>query len=130
MSRLVIIGVALQLFTVYFYHKLNPESFSLGPEACQCVNCTEDKLCGSLWKGLSYPGQVEIGYLNEKRVHIVVSHYTSDLQWICCFTVTGGYFNVASMHVISKCGWIVTGAPVMAVLFRGVLTSESNWLTK
>ena len=42
----------------------------------------------------------------------------------------GGYFNVASMHVITKCGWIVTGAPVMAVLFRGVLTSESNWLTK
>ena len=80
------------------------------PLKCKCVDCDEDEICGGLWKGNRYPGDYD---LKAKKIHIVVSHCMSDLDWIPDFTK--GY-DVASIHVISKCGEPVKGAPEAATI--------------
>eukprot|EP00594_Rhizosolenia_setigera_P004399 CAMPEP_0178943234 /NCGR_PEP_ID=MMETSP0789-20121207/2468_1 /TAXON_ID=3005 /ORGANISM="Rhizosolenia setigera, Strain CCMP 1694" /LENGTH=405 /DNA_ID=CAMNT_0020622795 /DNA_START=89 /DNA_END=1303 /DNA_ORIENTATION=+ len=79
---------------------------------CRCVDCKEDNVCGGLWRGNKYVMK-NIDYndrqsLHSKAIHLVVSHCKSDLSWISDFTK--GY-EVSSIHVISKCGFPVTGAP-------------------
>ena len=80
------------------------------PLKCKCLDCDEDDVCGGLWKGKRYPGDYD---LKAKKIHIVVSHCMSDLDWIPDFTK--GY-DVASIHVISKCGEPVKGAPEAATI--------------
>lgn len=79
-------------------------------EQCKCVDCERDEQCGGLWKGSRYPGYDDI---YSKKIHIVVSHCKSDLDWIPDFTKG---FNLASIHVITKCGSPVRGAPKMATV--------------
>lgn len=93
-------------------------SASVPNKECKCVDCPEDSLCGGLWKGVSYPpadaaSSTRGNALQSRwRVHIVVSHCKADLHWMSNFT--NGFFNVASIHIITKCGQEVVGAPDMA----------------
>ena len=83
------------------------------PLQCKCVDCKQDKVCGGIWKGeflADYGSPVDIMTL---KIHIVVSHCTSDLYWISDY-IKG--FDVASIHVISTCGEEVIGAPGMATI--------------
>ena len=79
-------------------------------QQCKCMNCEEDKTCGGLWKANRYDGSDD---LTTNKIHIVVSHCKSDLDWIPQY-VKG--YNVESIHVISKCGKTVNGAPEMATI--------------
>jgi hypothetical protein len=81
------------------------------PFKCKCVDCQEDEKCGGLWKGKRYPGE---GDPKISKIHIVVSHCKNDLGWISS-DFTEGY-DVASIHVISKCGAPVIGAPEIATI--------------
>ena len=81
------------------------------PSKCKCVDCQEDETCGGLWKGKRYPGE---GDPKKTKIHIVVSHCKSNLEWISS-DFTEGY-DVASIHVISKCGAPVIGAPEIATI--------------
>ena len=79
-------------------------------QQCKCMNCEEDKTCGGLWKANRYDGSDDLA---TKKIHIVVSHCKSGLDWIPQY-VKG--YNVESIHVISKCGKTVNGAPEMATI--------------
>ena len=101
------------------HHNLNITSHPSAPKKeCKCVNCQEDSICGGLWKGVSYPAEAsstnDIPLQSIRRVHIVVSHCKSDLHWMSKFTL--GFLNVASIHIITKCGQEVVGAPDMATV--------------
>jgi len=85
---------------------------------CQCVDCQgEDKLCGDLWKGMQL--QLEhatsgIEELHQKEIHIVVAHCKKDLHFLATFTEE--FTNIASIHILTKCGHPVNGAPAMATI--------------
>ena len=132
-NKFVMYGVAIcilfitcNMFLVEFILTLNgtPEQsihqvtshHPSAPKECKCVDCPEDSLCGGLWKGVSYPADASSTHGNplqsSRRVHIVVSHCKADLHWMSNFT--NGFFNVASIHIITKCGQEVVGAPGMA----------------
>jgi hypothetical protein len=83
-------------------------------KSCKCVNCKTDALCGKLWKGTQIFGKVE-GKIDiyKKDIHLVVSHCKANLDWIETFTKG---FKIASVHVISKCGHPVNGAPHNATI--------------
>jgi hypothetical protein len=98
---------------------------------CQCVDCEEDKKCGGLWRGNQYPypgsriGNTPNGssyvdpcfdenaYLLKKKIHLVISHCTANLNWISYFTKG---FDISSIHVVTKCGKEVEGAPTSATI--------------
>jgi hypothetical protein len=83
-------------------------------KSCKCVNCQTDALCGKLWNGNQVFGKVERKTaLYKKEIHLVVSHCKTDLDWIETFTKG---FKIASVHVISKCGHPVNGAPPTATI--------------
>ena len=46
--------------------------------------------------------------LHKKIIHIVISHCTKDLHWLSDYTRG---FDIASVHVITKCGVPVSGVP-------------------
>ena len=46
--------------------------------------------------------------LHKKIIHIVISHCTKDLHWLSDYTRG---FDIASVHVITKCGVPVAGVP-------------------
>jgi hypothetical protein len=84
---------------------------SANPLECKCVDCKEDELCGGLWKGENkYTGENKN---NAKKVHMIVSHCMNDLYWLLDYTK--GY-NVTSIHVVSKSGHPVRGAPEAATI--------------
>eukprot|EP00985_Skeletonema_marinoi_P010388 scaffold4881_cov201-Skeletonema_marinoi.AAC.5 len=76
---------------------------------CTCVDCNEDKVCGGLWLGNRYPGMPAEEEAIHIKMHIVVSHCKNSLDWMPKYLE--GFKNVASIHVISKCGQEVKGAP-------------------
>jgi hypothetical protein len=97
------------------------------PFQCRCVACEEDEHCGGLWYGsvvrnatrmtttttttTTTTGTTEMSSTSSSsrtKVHIVISHCKSDLDWLDQFT-TGRI--VDSITVISKCGAEVRGAP-------------------
>jgi hypothetical protein len=89
-------------------------------KVCKCVDCEEDEFCGGLWKANRYPGNNGNGNGNGNgndgtKIHIVVSHCKSNLGWISDFT-KGYEADIASIHVITKCGVPVEGAPDNATL--------------
>ena len=100
------------------HHNLITSHPSAPKKECKCVNCQEDSLCGGLWKGVSYPAEASSTHGNAlqsiRRVHIVVSHCKAGLHWMSNFT--NGFFNVASIHIITKCGQEVVGAPDIATI--------------
>ena len=85
------------------------------PFKCRCVDCDDDEVCGGLWKGERYPDratstpEADAGAdLHSEKIHIVVSHCKSSLEWMSDFTK--GH-TIASIHIITKCGDPVVGAP-------------------
>mmetsp|Transcript_3366 Transcript_3366/g.8572 ORF Transcript_3366/g.8572 Transcript_3366/m.8572 type:complete len:485 (-) Transcript_3366:80-1534(-) len=86
-----------------------------GNGSTQPLLLSYDKLC-VLWKGISSPGRDKNNdnLSQEKRVHIVVSHCKGELHWLSVFTQN--YATVASMHIITKCGQKVIGAPQIATI--------------
>jgi hypothetical protein len=79
---------------------------------CTCVDCNKDKLCGGLWLGNQYPDTPSEEEVFHIKLHIVVSHCNTPLDWMPKYLE--GFTNVASIHVISKCGQVVEGAPYIA----------------
>ena len=79
-------------------------------QTCKCVNCEEDAICGHLWNGRNNLDRENISNddINAKKIHIVISHCNNDLDWFSEYTRS---FNIASVHVISKCGVPVLGLP-------------------
>ena len=86
-----------------------PPDSGFGWTKCRCVHCEEDKVCGGLWHGNRYPSK-NISPLEKKKIHIVVSHCKASLNWMPSYLgdLTN---NVASIHILSKCGHGVEGAP-------------------
>jgi hypothetical protein len=83
-------------------------------KSCKCVDCKRDALCGKLWNGNQVFGKVERKTaIYKKEIHLVVSHCKTDLDFIEKFTEG---FKIASVHVISKCGHPVNGAPHNATI--------------
>ncbi len=80
---------------------------------CTCVDCNEDKICGGLWRGNRYPGMPSDKEVIHVKIHIVVSHCKKSLDWMPKYLE--GFTNITSIHVISKCGQVVKGAPNEAV---------------
>jgi hypothetical protein len=72
---------------------------------CKCVACEDDLRCGGLWYGsvVKTPEPV-----NRTKIHLVISHCKTDLDWLEDFTED---HVVDSVTVISKCGAEVKGAP-------------------
>eukprot|EP00985_Skeletonema_marinoi_P001451 scaffold581_cov127-Skeletonema_marinoi.AAC.2 len=79
-----------------------------GP-SCKCVACEEDEVCGGLWVGNRYPGMISDEEAMNRKLHIVVSHCKTSVSWIPRYIEK--FTNVASIHVISKCGHTVEGVP-------------------
>ena len=84
-----------------------------GQRKCWCVDCDEgeDHVCGGLWRGNHYPTRsMSTQPSGEKKIHIVVSHCKASLNWMPSY-LGGLKNNVTSIHVLSKCGNKVKGAP-------------------
>jgi hypothetical protein len=77
--------------------------------SCNCVNCCEDQLCGSLWAGSI--GVNEGNVERFRSIHIIVSYCMHDLSWMEGFL--GGH-RIESLTIYSKCGQEVHGAPQLA----------------
>ena len=77
-------------------------------QTCECVNCEEDEKCGHLQKGRNNLDAEKMSNddVNAKKIHVVISHCKNDLDWFSNY-IKG--FNIASVHVISKCGVPVRG---------------------
>lgn len=77
----------------------------------KCVRCygrlQRMKLLEGLWRGVHYGGGEKVDAL-KLNIHLVVSHCKKDVSWLDEFT-TG--FVISSVHIISKCGVPVEGAP-------------------
>jgi len=80
---------------------------------CNCIECDVDKNCGGLWKASKYPGISDGKDLETKKIHIVISHCKSNLEWIDGFTQG---FLISSIHIVTKCGETVKGAPEWATI--------------
>jgi len=80
-------------------------------QKCSCVDCQEDELCGGLWRAMRYPGMDRDPHT--LKIHLVVSHCKANLDWIANYTKG---FDVASIHVVTKCGSAVNGAPESATI--------------
>lgn len=85
------------------------------PKSCECVHCVTDPFCGRLWKGYQAYGEIEGSRRNVKEIpiHLVVSYCKGDLSFIV--PMIEGY-NIASIHVISKCGNGVKFLPSTATI--------------
>lgn len=91
------------------------------PLQCKCVDCDEDAVCGGLWKAERYPAhEVATSQANSEKnissspkAHVIVSYCKSSLKWINSF-IKG--HNIMSIHIVSKCGEPVVGAPDMATI--------------
>jgi len=119
------------IFQVYFLRPyvtsgVNIEMDLNNDKACKCVDCEEDEFCGGLWKANRYPGNSnDYDHIDDNtkngngtdgtKIHIVVSHCKSNLGWISDFT-KGYEADIVSIHVITKCGVPVEGAPDNATL--------------
>jgi hypothetical protein len=97
----------------------------LSPIMCQCVHCQEDPFCGKLYVGtqLKYPyshfppNAAAVGNgIRQTRIHIIVSHCHVDLEFLS--TLIHEFTNIASIHIISKCGQEVKRAPAFATVER------------
>lgn len=76
-------------------------------EECFCLDCTHDQNCGGLWHANRFPRKA-LTENTRTMIKVIVSHCQNSLLWLTDFI--GGH-NIASIHVISKCGITVQGAP-------------------
>jgi hypothetical protein len=91
-------------------------------ETCKCVDCHEDEVCGGLWKANHYPGMPLDEEVLAKKVHIVIAHCNKSLDWLPKYT--DGFRNIASIHVISKCG-VEAKVPSLGQTYVEVLKVEN-----
>ena len=131
-AKFYVIFFALLLITnkVFFDFNKNRIKLNIAEQPrCRCVDCEEDKICGGLWHANRYPypgsrignrpnGDVdpdfdENAYIFTKKIHLVISHCSGNLNWIPAFTKG---FKVSSIHVVTKCGKEVVGAPASATI--------------
>eukprot|EP00984_Skeletonema_dohrnii_P030580 scaffold22177_cov90-Skeletonema_dohrnii-CCMP3373.AAC.2 len=113
--------IAAKTAAVHIHHNITDKNVSTedkleeqrtdGP-SCKCVFCDEDEVCGGLWVGNRYPGMISDEEAMNRKLHIVVSHCKTSVSWIPRYIEK--FTNVASIHVISKCGHEVEGAPMGA----------------
>eukprot|EP00980_Cylindrotheca_fusiformis_P004881 scaffold1038_cov100-Cylindrotheca_fusiformis.AAC.4 len=93
-------------------NKTENEIFRTKKNGCLCVKCRRDTNCGKLWHANQPYFGKRIKPSNttvyERPLHLVVSYCKGDLNFID--DITMGY-NVKSIHIISKCGHPVQGAP-------------------
>ena len=82
---------------------------------CHCVDCYEDQLCGGLWRANRFPDMPSNSQLHRTKIRIVVSHCNKSLDWMEQYT---SGFAIASIHIVSKCGVDVRGAPDGAIVQR------------
>lgn len=82
-------------------------------EQCHCVECDGDQVCGGIWLASRYPGMISDKEVLQKKIRVVISHCNKNLDWTSEYLKV---FNVASVHVLSKCGVQVQGAPNEAVI--------------
>eukprot|EP00980_Cylindrotheca_fusiformis_P004885 scaffold1038_cov100-Cylindrotheca_fusiformis.AAC.8 len=92
--------------------RLLPNS-TLPSGTCECVYCEKDPFCGRLWSGNQVLGKRDNLNIGDIPVHVVVSYCKGDLGFIEAMTEG---FNVASIHIVSKCGYPVEGTPSGAVI--------------
>ena len=83
---------------------------------CTCVDCNEDKNCGSLWSGVQVLSH-EVSSHRGKKIIAIVSHCLHDLFWIDNFTYG---FHISEFIIVSKCGQDVVGAPSRSTMIRHV----------
>ena len=120
--KLIFVGsVLLHLNFLTFLHPSRQHSAQLTnlppKDRCQCIDCIEDELCGGLWHANRYPGTPPDKELRRnKKIRIVISHCNKSLSWLRTFIED--FSNVASIHVLSKCGVEVekAGVPNVHVL--------------
>ena len=67
------------------------------------------------------PHFVENAYLLKKKIHLVISHCTANLNWISDFTKG---FDISSIHVVTKCGKEVGGAPTNATIEKCLMSDD------
>jgi len=53
--------------------------------SCTCVDCSEDEVCGGLWRGNRYPGMASDEEALQTKLHIVASHCNKSLSWMPSF---------------------------------------------
>eukprot|EP00804_Cyclotella_cryptica_P022621 CCRYP_009500-RA/>CCRYP_009500-RA protein AED:0.28 eAED:0.28 QI:1468/1/1/1/0.6/0.5/6/139/1106 len=96
------------------YNKLSESFLDLRVTSrCKCVDCPYDNVCGGLWKG---NGQIDEDETDrDVRIHLVVSHCKSSLDWMQQF-VEG--FAIDSIHIITKCDYPVVGALDSATILK------------
>ena len=80
---------------------------------CKCLDCNIDNICGGLWRAYKFPILDNRDPRVAKTIHLIVSHCKSDLHWVTNYTQ--GY-NIASIHIVTKCGKEVVGAPENAII--------------
>ena len=90
------------------------------PFHCKCVDCDDDAVCGGLWRADRYPARAQAtpqansdDDFSSPKVHIILSHCKSSLEWLNSF-IEG--HNISSIHIVSKCGEPVIGAPEIATI--------------
>ena len=83
-------------------------------DKCKCTDCIEDEVCGGLWRANYFPGMLLDKELFMTKIHIVVAHCNKLLNWM--YRYTKDFLNIASTHVLSKCGVEVKGAPSNAIV--------------
>jgi len=94
--------------TVFFYKSMDlVKSLSPANRNLLREKQKEKEILDGVWKGLDY-GQSGIVDPKMQHIHIVVSHCNKDLSWIEEFISD---YTVSSIHIISKCGVPVKGAP-------------------
>jgi hypothetical protein len=104
------------LFIIYFRNFSNSNNLPAASQSvrkCTHVSSKEDEVCGGLWHATQYTGMPSNVTLSQKKIYIVVSHCMFSLDWLPKY-IEG--FNITSIHIISKCGEEVKGAPDSAVV--------------
>ena len=73
-------------------------------------------MCGGLWKADRFPSpRIESEAEKESDIYIVIYHCENDLDWVSDF-IEGNEGRIVSMHIITKCGHRVNGAPDGAII--------------
>ena len=93
------------------------------PFTCQCVDCNEDLDCGQLYVGtqLKFPyshmpsnSSTISTDIYQRRIHMIISHCHANLGHIT--RELENFTNNPRVHIISKCGHEVEGAPAYATV--------------
>ena len=112
MKRLrVFIFTLLFIIHIHFRNCSNSNNLPAASQSvrkCTHVDSKEDEVCGGLWHATQYTGMPSNVTLSQKKIHIIVSHCMSSLDWFPKYTEG---FNITSIQIISKCGEEVKGAP-------------------